>query len=215
MGRRRRQAPAPEDTTETRTVETAPRTEASQQPLMPQERVEQHIETIEGIKAQQKKWNDQLKKAKEVIEAEGMNPKTILDAIKRKKEDPLKLRRAAEERAHVDRIIGLPFQMTIYDVAFESPVAQARAEARAAAAAGRPPENRWPEGSPECEAYREEYALKQASMVPGAGDFTDEEVAAAVREPRQMDIEDAPIVGMMPTEPALGMAEEHEEETTE
>lgn len=179
MGRRRRAAPAKDDTTEVRKVDTS-RTAASQHPLMPDDRVEQHIATIEGIQTEQKKWADQLKRANAVIKAEGMNPKTITDAIKRKKADPLKLRRDAEEQAHVDRIIGLPFQLTVYDIAFATPIDQARAEAKATAMAGRPPENRWAEGTPECDAYREEYAQTQARMAPGSHQLSPEEVEAAV-----------------------------------
>lgn len=223
MARRRRQKPAPEDTTTVRTVDIGGRTEASQQPLMPQDRVEQHMDTIESIQAQQKKWSEALTAAKEVIKAEGMNPKNIMDAIKRKKADPLQMRRDAEEVAHLDRIIGLPFQMTVHDVAFDSPEDQARAEAKAAAAAGRPPENRWAEGTKPCEVYRETYAIEQAKRAPGAQHMTEEEILAAVRKPApppppppppepQMDIEEVtgPIVGAIERDTPLGMVDPEE-----
>lgn len=223
MGRRRK-VKAAEDTSEVRTVT---RTAASQMPMMEEDRILQHIATIEGIQRQQVKWAEQLTRAKQVIKAEGMNPKSILNAIKHKKADALQLRRDAEEQAHVNKVIGMPFQMTVYDVAFASPIDQAKAEARAAAGAGRPPENKWAEGTPECDAYREEYARIQAGMAAGlaAAEMTEEEILAAMASDPgrgapppppppapQMDIEeftvDVPLLG--DTEKEF-RTEEHEE----
>lgn len=124
-----------------------------------------------------------LKKVLDAAEAENVDTTSIKEALKLEKGDAVKYRRKYEQLAQILHAKGNPFQLTIHDIAFDSPADQAKFEARAAAKAGNVMDCRWPEGSPEHVAYVAEYQMVQASMVPGAADLTDEELQDALRSP--------------------------------
>jgi hypothetical protein len=117
----------------------------------------------------------------------------IKEVMAMEKGDQQAFRNSMEQQAQLMRAKGITFQMHIFDTAYGSDVEQAKAEARAAALAGKSPDCRYAEGTDAAEAYMQTYAQTQASMVPGAGDLSeddrDEAIAAgrASTSERQME----------------------------
>ena len=122
---------------------------------------------------------------------ENVDVGAISFVLQMEKGDAVKYRMRLEQQAVLMRARGLPFQMTIHDIAFANSVEQAKAEAKAAARGGRSPECRYPEGTPAYDAYLETYTREQARMVPGAENLTDEEIDAAIADGRSGQTEQA------------------------
>lgn len=153
---------------------------------MPQaDRQLHYFDAIKGENAQIAKANERLKKIKAAAKSENVNVKAITNVLKMEKGDVVVYRQELEQQAILMREKGIPFQMTIHDIAFGSAVEQAKFEGAAAARAGRGPECRFPESSDAYDAYMEEYALVQAGNVPGADKLTDREKADAIAQGRQ------------------------------
>jgi hypothetical protein len=104
----------------------------------------------------------------------------VKDLIALEKGDPLDFKTYLEQMGVGLQATGQMFQLSIHDAAFGTPVEQAIAEARDDAKNGRPPAGKYPENSPEAEAYRNAYFSGQADLVPGADKLTQAEKDAAV-----------------------------------
>ncbi len=180
--RARRGSPAKKTVDKADTVETR-RVEASQKSLIDGNRLLQHIATVEGYNGKIETLKGSLRNQMKVIKADGINPKTVTNLIAIKRADPLEYREYLEQLGVGFKAIGLPFQLSVFDVAFESPVKQAEIEGAAQGRAGRAAEpTRYAEGSPEHKAYMDKYSEEQAKNVPGADQLSEAERRQAVED---------------------------------
>lgn len=177
---RRRKVTDKADTAEVRTA-------ATQKPLIKADRLLHHINTIKG-------YNDKIatlvahrRNAMNAIKADRIIPTVVTDLIKLERGDPLEYREFLEQMGVGLKACGHQFQLSVFDTAYGSPEEQAKAEARAAAQAGRSPECQAPEGSPAFEAYMQEYHSVQATMVPGAKKLSAAELKEASTPRKQTE----------------------------
>ena len=165
------------DVTETR------RTEPSQLPLPTGSRLMEAIAQVKGYNEKIDHLTGKRRQYLKTLKAEGIDIKVVTDLIKLEKADPLTARSYYEQLGVGLKEIATPFQLSVFDVAFGSPIEQAKAEARAQAKAGRAMEpGKWAEGSSEYQAYCEEYSRIQASMVPGAENLSEAELNEAIAD---------------------------------
>lgn len=141
----------------------------------------------DSLKAEQAKMDtikSRIQSLNKSAKTEGVDMKSIKDTMAMERGDQAEWRARMEQQARLMKEKGISFQLNVFDVAYGSDVEQAKAEATAAAKAGKGPECRFSEGSEAYDAYMETYSLVQSGMVPGAQDLNDEEKAAAITSGR-------------------------------
>jgi uncharacterized protein (UPF0335 family) len=153
---------------------------AQKNSLIDGNRLLHHVNTIKEYNAKIENLSGHRRKAYDVMKNEGFDPQVIRDTIKLEKEDPLVFRAYFEQMGVALKVTGQMFQLNVFDTAFGNPVAQATAEGRDDAKNGRPPNNRYPEGTEAADAYQKAYHGQQADMVPGADMLSEAEKAKAV-----------------------------------
>lgn len=161
--------------------ETTEKRSAQVEMKMPQpDRQLFYFDSIKSENAMIAKAQDRLKKIKAAAKSENVDTGAISEVLKMEKGDAVAYRRKLEQQAILMKAKGIPFQMTIYDIAFGDGIEQATYEGRLQAQGGKTPECRWPEGSPEFEAFHREYAVVNASMAPGAENLSRDEIEGAI-----------------------------------
>jgi hypothetical protein len=139
-----------------------------------------HMKNVKGIGEKMSTLAGMKSKAYDAAKAAGIPKRVIDDLLKLERSpDPAAVRLGLEVLGVGLKAIGATFQLQIFDTAFGNAEEQAKAEARQAAQSGAAPENRWPEGSKESEAYLAEYQRIQSGMVPGAENLTESELEDA------------------------------------
>lgn len=144
-----------------------------------------HMRTIKGWKDKVTTLNGHISNAYKAAKTAKISRKTLEFLLGLERNDPVAYRIEMENVAIGLKAMGAPFQMNVFDAIYANDIDQVKAEASAAAKAGRGPECRFAEGSPAYDVYMETYALVQAGMVPGAENMTDAEKLAAINAGKQ------------------------------
>lgn len=135
---------------------------------LPKERDREHwYKTLKGsaakVKEAQSFHSTQSKKAQEA----GIDTKALMQTIRDEQKDPLAVQAYLQQLSAFYEDRGMPMQFKLFDAKYGDSVAQAKIEGNRDGEASRGAECRWPEGSPEAEAYMAAWMEVQASRVNG------------------------------------------------
>lgn len=151
-----------------------------------------HMKHIKGWKEKLTTIQGQLRNAYKSAKADNVLKATLDTLLGLERGDAIAYRAEMEALSVGLKAVGAPFQLSVFDVAYGSDVEQAKADARAAANAGRGFECKFPEGSEAYDAASAEWMRINAERVPGGEDLTDEDIDAAIAagqgEARQMEL---------------------------